>query len=248
MSAKPQGALRKLAARVGSVDLRLLAVALLVLAGVWIFLWVAYGVSTGSSQRSDERVLRALRHPDDPADPLGPEWLEEVGRDLTALGGAAALLLVTAGVAGYFVLCRRYRALLLLFVATSGGVLLSLGLKMVYDRLRPGVVPHLAQAHTASFPSAHSMLSAVVYLTLGELLARQVKERRLKVYFVSIGLLLSFLVGVSRLYMGVHYPTDVLAGWSAGLAWALLCGLVARRLQQRGAVERPAATPGAARA
>jgi undecaprenyl-diphosphatase len=242
VSAQPQGALHRFAVRFGSVDLRLLALALLILAGLWIFLWLAYGVSTGSSQRSDERVLRSLREPDDPSDPLGPEWLEEVGRDLTALGGAAALLLVTAAVAGYFILCRSYRALILLLVATTGGIVLAMLLKTVYDRLRPSVVPYLAQVHTASFPSAHSMLSAVVYLTLGEMLARQVKERRLKIYFVSIGLLLSFLVGVSRLYMGVHYPTDVLAGWAAGLAWALLCGLVARWLQRRGAVERPPAT------
>jgi undecaprenyl-diphosphatase len=242
VSAQPQGALHRFAVRFGSVDLRLLALALLILAGLWIFLWLAYGVSTGSSQRSDERVLRSLREPDDPSDPLGPEWLEEVGRDLTALGGAAALLLVTAAVAGYFILCRSYRALILLLVATTGGIVLAMLLKTVYDRLRPSVVPYLAQVHTASFPSAHSMLSAVVYLTLGEMLARQVKERRLKIYFVSIGLLLSFLVGVSRLYMGVHYPTDVLAGWAAGLAWALLCGLAARWLQRRGAVERPPAT------
>ena len=236
------GSLSKFAARFGGVDLRLLLTALVLLAGVWVFLALAYEVSIGGSPSFDEKVLRNLRQPGDPSDAWGPEWLEEVGRDLTALGGAAALLLVTAAVAGYFVLTRSYRALLLLVVATSGGLLLTVLLKAVYDRPRPSVVPHLAPVYTASFPSAHSMLSAVVYLTLGELLARQVKERRLRIYFVSIAILLSFLVGVSRLYMGVHYPTDVLAGWSVGLAWALLCGLVARRLQRRGAVERPPPT------
>ena len=239
MKRRLQRARQSVAAWVGSVDLRLLALALLLLAGVWLLLWLAYGVSTGSAQRADERLLRGLRDPADPADPLGPEWLEEVARDLTSLGGAAPLFLVTAGVGGYFVLSRSYRALLLLAVATCGGVLLSLLLKEVYDRLRPNIVAHLSQVYSSSFPSGHSMLSAVVYLTVGELLARQVKERRLKVYFVGIALLLSFLVGLTRLYLGVHYPTDVLAGWAAGLAWALLCGLVARWLQRRGAVERP---------
>jgi undecaprenyl-diphosphatase len=119
-------------------------------------------------------------------------------------------------------------------------VLLSTVLKDLFGRPRPTVVPHLFYVSSASFPSGHSMLSAVVYLTLGSLLARLVEQRRLKVYFLSVALLLSFLVGVSRVYMGVHYPTDVLAGWSAGLAWGLLCDLVARWLQQHGAVEKTA--------
>lgn len=241
MSSPPQGARRKLASWFSSVDLRLLATALVLLVGLWVFLALAYEVSVGGSQSFDEKMLRNLRQAGDPGDAWGPEWLEEVGRDVTALGGAAALLLVTAAVAGHFFMTRSYRALLLLVSANLGGLLLTMLLKAVYERPRPSVVPHLAQVHTTSFPSGHSMLSAVVYLTLGALLARLVKERRLKVYFVSLALLLSFLVGVSRVYMGVHYPTDVLAGWAAGLAWALLCGLVARALQRRGAVEKPPA-------
>ena len=82
------------------------------------------------------------------------------------------------------------------------------------------------------------MLSAVVYLTLGSLLTRLVPERRVKIYFLVVALGLTFLVGVSRVYMGVHYPTDVLAGWTAGLVWALLCWLAARQLQKRGKVEK----------
>ncbi len=129
-------------------------------------------------------------------------------------------------------------ALTLLLAATLGGLLLSALLKERFDRPRPQVVPHLSLAMTSSFPSGHSMNSAVVYLTLGSMLAGLSRELRLKVYFFCVAVILTFLVGVSRVFMGVHYPTDVLAGWCAGLAWSLSCGLTARRLRRRGLVER----------
>jgi undecaprenyl-diphosphatase len=181
-----------------------------------------------------------MRRADDPSRPIGPRWLPEVGRDLTALGGVAALTLTTAFVAGYLLIVRKYHAMWLVLAATLGGLLISTLLKHLIDRARPDLVPHLSHVYTSSFPSGHSMLSAVVYLTLGALLTRLAAERRVKLYFLAAALLLTFLVGVSRVYMGVHYPTDVLAGWTAGLVWALLCWLVARYLQRRGAVERDA--------
>jgi undecaprenyl-diphosphatase len=81
------------------------------------------------------------------------------------------------------------------------------------------------------------MMSAVVYLTLGSLLAAVIHERRAKLYVISAAVVLTLLIGVSRVYLGVHYPTDVLAGWSVGLAWALLCRMVVGWLQRHGAVE-----------
>jgi undecaprenyl-diphosphatase len=233
--------LRKALTRMADLDLAMLLTALAVLAGAWLFIAVAYGVRAGSTRRLDDAILLSLRKRDDPSAPLGPPWLEEVGRDLTALGGVAGLCLLTGAVAGYLLLCRKYGALALLLAATLGGLLLSTLLKDLFDRPRPEVVSHLSPAYTTSFPSGHSMLAAVVYLTLGALLARLAERRRLKVYFVGVALLLTFLVGASRVYMGVHYPTDVLAGWSAGVAWALLCGLAARWLQRRGMVEKTAA-------
>jgi undecaprenyl-diphosphatase len=126
----------------------------------------------------------------------------------------------------------------LVLISTAGGLLLSGVLKWAVARDRPELVPHLSATYTSSFPSGHSMMSAVVYLTLGSLLARLASEWRVKIYCIGAALLVSGLVGVSRVYMGVHYPTDVLAGWTAGLAWASLCWLVARYLQGRGTVER----------
>jgi undecaprenyl-diphosphatase len=223
-------------------NLLLLAVALLIVGGVWGFVSIAEEVVEGDTQAFDEWAVKALRMPDPdapngPQVPLGPKWLREVGRDMTALGGVAVLALMTFGVAGYLLMIRKYHAMWLVLVATAGGLLASTGLKWVFDRPRPGV-DHYSHVYTSSFPSGHSMLAAVVYLTLGSLLTRLVPNRYIKMYVIGVALLLTFLIGVSRVYMGVHYPTDVLAGWTAGLVWAMLCWIVARQLQKRGAVER----------
>lgn len=207
--------------------------------GVAVFIEIADEVSAGGFQQMEEHFIRSLRQADDPAKPIGPWWMAEAGRDLTALGGTTVLTVMIILVVGYLLLAKRYHATLLVIIATVGGLLLSTVLKLNFERDRPEVVPHLTQFITASFPSGHSMLSSVVYLTLGALLARTVERRRIKIYFIHAALFITFLVGASRVYLGVHYPTDVLAGWAAGTSWALLCYLVAYWLQSRGAVESP---------
>jgi undecaprenyl-diphosphatase len=226
---------------IGKYELHVL-IGLLVAAGaVWIFVVIADEVMEGDTQQFDEWAVRVLRKPDDLAKPIGPTWLVEVGRDLTALGGVAALTLITLAVVGFLWLRRMYGAMWLVLAATLGGLVAATLLKSLFDRPRPNLVPHLSLVYTTSFPSGHSMLSATVYLTLGALLGRFVLERSLKAYFLIVALVLTGLVGISRVYLGVHYPTDVLAGWTAGLAWAIVCWLVARSLQKRGKVEQAAA-------
>jgi undecaprenyl-diphosphatase len=204
--------------------------------GSWAFIAIAGEVKEGDTKAFDMWALKSLRKADDPAEPIGPPWMAEVGRDLTALGGVAVLILFTLIVAGDLWLDGKHRAMWFLLLAIGGGLLVSQALKSFFDRPRPDLVPHLTEVYTASFPSGHAMLSAVVYLTLGAMLVPLV-SRRLKLYVLSVALLLTFLVGVSRVYMGVHYPTDVLAGWAAGLVWATLSQLVLRRLQRRGEAE-----------
>lgn len=219
----------------GRTDLTALIAVLASVAGVWAFLAVADAVTEGESGHTDARILRSLREPADPADPVGPRWLEEAARDVTALGGFAVLSLLVAVVVGYLLLGRQYPAAALVLASALGGLLVSHLLKGFYDRPRPALVPHLARVSTPSFPSGHAMLSAAVYLTLGALLARLVGGWA-KLYLVAVAVVLTLLVGVSRVYLGVHYPTDVVAGWSAGSAWAILCWLTARHLQRRGLV------------
>ncbi|HEX4608921.1 MAG TPA: phosphatase PAP2 family protein [Urbifossiella sp.] len=225
---------------VRQADAFVLAGLLAAAAGVWVFLAVANWVAEGTTRQADEAVVLALREPDDPADPIGPRWVEEGARDLTALGGYTVLTLLVGAVLGYLVLGRHYPAALLVLVATAGGGALSMALKGVFARPRPALVPHLSFAATSSFPSGHSMLAAVTYLTLGALLARLVRPWWAKLYFPAVAAVLAGLVGASRVYLGVHYPTDVVAGWAAGLAWAVGCWLAARYLQRRGVVDRTA--------
>lgn len=226
-------------------DAALLLAALAVVAGVWGFIELADEVFEGETARADEWILLFLRNSNDLSDPLGPPWLEEAARDITALGSTTVIVALTAAVAGFLLLRGLRGALGLLLGAIVGGTLLSALLKVSFGRPRPDIVPHLAHVETASFPSGHSMLAAIVYLTLGALLARLVERRALKLYFLGVAALLALLVGISRVYVGVHYPTDVLAGWAAGLAWASLCWFAASYLQKRGRVEPPMETPDA---
>ena len=227
---------------IGRHNAGVLMALLIIILAVWAFVALAYEVVAGDTLSFDEWCVRALRRAADPAKPIGPDWLAEVGRDLTALGGVTVLTLLTFAVAGFLRLRKMHGAMWLVLLAALGGLLTTTLLKSLFERPRPSLAPHLSKVYTSSFPSGHSMLSATVYLTLGTLLGRFVQQRALKAYFLIVALMLTFLVGVSRVYMGVHYPTDVLAGWAAGLTWALVCWLVARFLQQRGAVETAAET------
>jgi undecaprenyl-diphosphatase len=221
----------------GRVDPVVLTAALLLAAGLGAFALLAVAVRAGSTQALDERILLSLRNPNDLKQPLGSPRLADAGRDLTALGGVVVLTLLTQAVACYLLLVRRFRGALFVLGSTLGGMVVSTLLKGFIHRDRPTVVPHLADFHSTSFPSGHSLLSAVIYFTLGVLVARLVRGRGQKALVLGVAALIPLLVGVSRVYLGVHYPTDVLAGWSAGLAWTMACWLVAWYLQQRGAVE-----------
>jgi undecaprenyl-diphosphatase len=219
--------LRTLATRHGRTLLAVLAIVL----GVWGLISLTDTVQEGHTQKFDMRViLWFVHHP-------GPPWLADVARDITALGGVAVLTLVTLAVVGYLLIARKRGAALLVVIAVTGGLLIGGLLKHLIDRDRPPREFQTTYVFTHSFPSGHSMLSAVTYLTLGALLAQVMSGRLLKLYFIVLALVLTFLVGLSRVYLRVHWPTDVLAGWTAGLVWAILCLMVARALQRKGAVE-----------
>lgn len=224
-------------ARLSRYEIAALLCILVLSGGVWGFVELADEVSEGATQSIDETLLLSLRNPADHTDPLGPGWVEELGRDFTALGGVGVLVLISLGALGYLLLARHYRAALFASVAVPGGVLLSTLMKLGYDRPRPDLVPHESIVYTASFPSGHAMMSAVTYLTLAALLIRVQPQLRLKAYILVLAILLTLLVGMSRVYLGVHWPTDVLAGWTAGAAWAALCWLAMRWMQLRGQVE-----------
>jgi undecaprenyl-diphosphatase len=195
-------------------------------------------VHVGGAAAIDRRVLIALRTPGDLADPVGPRWFEDVMVNLTSLGSNAVLTLLTLLVVGYLLATARRGVAMLVATAAAGGALLSWSLKGAFDRARPDVVAHLVDVHSTSFPSGHSTGAAATYLMLGILLARVAPRRSVKLYVLGAALLLTTIVGGTRVYLGVHWPTDVLAGWVVGTGWALLCWCAAAALQRRGAVER----------
>lgn len=230
--------LRNLARRFAQEPI-MIGMLLLSSGGVWAFFEVADEVVEGESHAMDERIVLALRNPDDPSDPVGPRWFEELMRDFTALGGVGIVTLLGVAVTAFLLMLGQRRQAAWLAIALTGGIIFSLALKSFFDRPRPELVPHGSHVYTRSFPSGHSMMAATVYLTLGAVLAEMVRKRRLKAYLIAVAALVTIAVGVSRVYLGVHWPTDVLAGWALGAAWAMGCWIVARLLQLR-PVDAPA--------
>jgi len=203
-----------------------------------VFMKLASEVLEGETQGFDRRILLALRSPDDLSRPIGPVWMLGAALDITSLGGATVLGLTVFAVAGFLLLQGLWRRALFVMVASFGGWFLNGALKQLFQRPRPDVVPHLRDVMSMSFPSGHALQSAVVYLTLGAL-SMHIAERRLtKFYCMTVAMLATALVGMSRIYLGVHYPTDVLAGWLIGLSWALLCWLVERSLERQAGLKR----------
>ena len=215
----------------------LVALVVLAAAAVYAFVALVEEVMEGESRAFDEWVLHALRSPGDPGDPIGPWWVQTMFMDITSLGGTTVVTLITLTVLGYLIIDGKRAAALLVLISVAGGAALSSLLKLGFDRPRPDLVAHLVEVKSLSFPSGHAMVSAVIYLTLGALLAQVQGRRRLKAYILGVAVILTTLIGISRVYLGVHWPTDVIAGWCAGTAWAVGCWVIAAWLQAKGKIE-----------
>jgi undecaprenyl-diphosphatase len=201
------------------------------------FGFIAQEVVEGEPIAFDRWVMLALRHASDPSLPIGPFWLPEAARDITALGSTVVLGIVLLIVTGYLLAAGRRHTGWFVLATVLGGAALNSLLKLAFARPRPDLVTPLTPVLTLSFPSGHAALSAICYLTLGALLAQTQASRTIRIYLIVTAMLLTLLVGISRIYLGVHYPTDVLAGWCIGIAWALICWTIMSHLQRRGEVE-----------
>ena len=198
--------------------------------GLFGFFKLTEEVVEGDTRGFDQSVLLWFRDKADLSDPIGPQWLEVVMRDITALGGLLILGLLTIAACGYLWLTQRHKLALFVAVSIPAGALLNTLLKEYFTRPRPDIVPHGTGAALSSFPSGHAMMSAVVFLTLGALLSLSTENTRIKIYILFWSVFLTVIVGISRVYLGVHWPTDIIAGWIAGGTWAVLCLLVGHRL------------------
>lgn len=203
-----------------------------------VFGLLAVKVRDGDTAGFDRAILLWFRDPADLARLRGPVWLLEMCRDLTSLGSTAVLGLLLLAVAGYLAFGRKWVDLALVLVSVLGGQAASTVLKLLFERARPDLIPGAPRVFTTSFPSAHAMMSAVTFLTLGALLSRIESRRALKLYAIGAALVVTVIVGTSRVALGVHWPTDVLGGWCVGAGWAMLCSVTAARLKRRGKLER----------
>ena len=220
-------------------DSRLLIAFLVGAAILFGLVKLASEVLEGDIFAIDKYIMHGLRTAGDPSVLIGPHWLQTAMIDFTALGGSPVLTLVTVLAAGSLIAMRKYDMAGFVILSVSCGAVLSGAIKSFFVRPRPEIVPHLVEVTSSSFPSGHAMNSAIVYLTLAVLLARSEANRHIQFYLIGAAICLTLLVGTTRVFLGVHWPSDVLAGWVVGATWAALCSLAAKWLQQRRAIEPP---------
>ena len=210
-----------------NADLRLLLELAIVGMLIVVFLKIAHEVNEGT-ESFDHAILLGLR--ETPSDPIGSPGVEAAVMHLSGLGSGAVTTLVSIIAVTFLCLAGRWRYAGVVVACAVGTLLVMMMLKGIYDRPRPSIVTAIDPPGDESFPSGHSMISSALYPTLAVLIARALPTRRLRVFTVACGVFLAGMIGISRLYLGVHYPTDVLAGWTVGCSWALICGIAARKL------------------
>jgi len=219
---------------IGQHELSVLIAVILIIGGLWLAVELADGVLDGNIQNLDMDLIMSLREGEDADNPIGPPWVEEMMRDFTSLGGTGILVLIVVAVTFYHLIQARYKEMFFLLLAVVGAFILSYVLKGFFDRPRPQFIPEGEYVFTASFPSGHALLSAATYLTLGIIVAELMDRNRLKAFILMFAFLIMIIVGFSRVYLGVHWPSDVLAGWALGMVWAIVIWLIFRTLRAIG--------------
>lgn len=188
----------------------------ILLLGIMLCIWL----SIGHAGSFDQTGLLLFR--DEQGHLLGPEWVSVITRDITALGSNWILLFGMAVMSLVFTLRRHYLQAIELLVMALGGVFFSMGAKYLFERPRPDLVPHLIEVYTPSFPSGHATMSMVCFLGGALVISKMWSERSARRTLVAAAVLSSLMVGISRVMLGVHWPSDVLAGWLLGILWVLL--------------------------
>ncbi|HEY0926768.1 MAG TPA: phosphatase PAP2 family protein [Brevundimonas sp.] len=219
------------ALRVARTEIAAVTALLIIALGVMTFVEVADDVTETDGQRFDLEVLHWLQP--QPGEPRGPWWLHEAMADLTSLGGISVLTLFAVIAFSFLLIQRKRLSAALLVVGLIGGVILSEGLKALFERERPPAAYQAVETINASFPSGHALLSTVFYLTLGVMLTRAFPKKRLKAFVLGSAILIAVLIGLTRVYLGAHWASDVIAGWCAGAAWAMALWLVAYAIERR---------------
>lgn len=215
------------------IETRALLIWLACAGAIWGFFNIAGEVMEGDTDIVDQQLLLMLRRPSDLSDPIGPPWVEEAMRDITALGGFTFLTIATIVAVLLFSFHGKRRQAWILAGTVLAAQLSSELLKTFYDRPRPSLVPHHSYVYTQSFPSGHSALAAAVFLTLATLIASVEKRPSSKILIYVLAVVTTIGVGFSRVYLGVHWPSDVLAGWSLGATWALGAWIVLEWMRSR---------------
>jgi undecaprenyl-diphosphatase len=209
----------------GALGIFLVAGAAIAAFGTWVFSELAETVMAGKTQSFDEAVLRWIFTRHTPA-------LDAAMIEITALGTGTVVLMIVCVAALFLSLTKHKYSALLLLVATAGGLALDMVLKLRFDRPRPHVFAWGTNAVSSSFPSGHAMSATIVYSTVAYLAARLQRRQWARWVTMMIAIAVIALICFSRLYLGVHYPSDVLAGAVIGLSWAAFCMATLEAIQK----------------
>jgi len=190
-------------------------------------------IDHGSRFAFDRAILLAARDGTMHGTPVGPAWLAQAMVDVTALGGPTILAIAVALTCGFLAIRRRWVTIWLVLGATVTGSLAVALAKGLVARPRPELTDHLVTISSASFPSGHAANSAIIYLSIATILMQIVEGRAARSYILAAATLLVVAIGCSRVYLGVHWPSDVLAGWSFGILWAIAWWMLGARIRLR---------------